>query len=145
MPIPGDLFHSQKAVEKARDEHMATGSSRPAQVTFLALEKQDEDVTPKKLGKLTVKYNRKELQRRIKLEEWIDAQIQELYQSQEDLRDEAAEPEIDIDDLLDLSCEEQKSRLQDILQECPRPAEEFTMELLERLKGLRKLSDLQHK
>ncbi|KAM4013036.1 protein phosphatase 1 regulatory subunit 14D [Anomaloglossus baeobatrachus] len=124
---------------------MATSNSRPAQVTFVALEKQDEDVTPKKHGKLTVKYNRKELQRRIKLEEWIDTQIQELYQSQEELRDEAAEPDIDIDDLLDLSFEEKKSRLQDILQECTRPTEEFTLELLERLKGLRKLSDLQHK
>ncbi|XP_069805902.1 protein phosphatase 1 regulatory subunit 14D isoform X2 [Dendropsophus ebraccatus] len=102
---------------------MATGDSHPAQVTFLAVEKQDDNVTPKKLGKLTVKYNRKELQRRIKLEEWIDAQIQELYQSQEDLRDEAAEPDIEIDDLLDLSFEEQKSRLQDILQDCTRPTE----------------------
>ncbi|XP_071971444.1 protein phosphatase 1 regulatory subunit 14D [Engystomops pustulosus] len=124
---------------------MATGNSHPAQVTFLTVEKPEEDVTPKKHGKLTVKYNRKELQRRIKLEEWIDTQIQELYLNQEDLRDEAAEPEIDIDDILDLSYEEQKSRLQDILQECSRPTEEFTMELLERLKGLRKLSDLQHK
>ncbi|XP_075699602.1 protein phosphatase 1 regulatory subunit 14D [Rhinoderma darwinii] len=122
---------------------MAASDSRPAQVTFLAVEKQDEEVTPKKLGKLTVKYNRKDIQRRIKLEEWIDAQIQALYPSQEELRDEDAEPDIDIDDLLDLSFEEQKSRLQDILQECTRPTEEFTMELLERLQGLRKLSDLQ--
>ncbi|XP_066461953.1 protein phosphatase 1 regulatory subunit 14D [Eleutherodactylus coqui] len=124
---------------------MATSNSRPTQVTFLAPEKQDEDVTPRKLGKLTVKYNRKELQRRIKLEEWIDAQIQELYPSQDELRDEADELDIDVDDLLDLSFEEQKSRLQDILHECTRPTEEFTMELLGRLKGLRKLSDLQHK
>ncbi|XP_056403065.1 protein phosphatase 1 regulatory subunit 14D [Hyla sarda] len=124
---------------------MATGDGRPAQVTFLAVEKQDDNVTPKKLGKLTVKYNRKELQRRIKLEEWMDAQIQELYRSQEELRDEAAEPDVEIDDLLDLSYEEQKSRLEEILQECPRPTEEFLTELLERLKGLRKISDLQHK
>ncbi|KAM5129137.1 protein phosphatase 1 regulatory subunit 14D [Mantella aurantiaca] len=125
---------------------MATSDSGAARVTFLNVEKQDdEDKTPKKLGKLTVKYNRKELQRRIKLEEWIDAQIQELYQSKEGLRDEAAEPEIDIDDLLDLSPEEQKCNLQDIFQECTRPTEEFTMELLERLKGLRKISALQRK
>ncbi|XP_063803847.1 protein phosphatase 1 regulatory subunit 14D [Pseudophryne corroboree] len=127
---------------------MATSGSSTTRVTFLDLGKQEEleeDVTHKKLGKLTVKYNRKELQRRIKLEEWIDTHIQELYQSQDLLRDEAAEPEIDIDDLLDLSLEEQKTGLQDILQECPRPTEEFTMELLERLKGLRKISALQRK
>ncbi|XP_018420874.1 PREDICTED: protein phosphatase 1 regulatory subunit 14D [Nanorana parkeri] len=125
---------------------MATSDSNAARVTFLNVEKQDdEDKTPKKLGKLTVKYNRKELQRRIKLEEWIDARIQELYQTKEGLRDEAAEPEIDIDDLLDRPTEEQKCNLQDILQESTRPAEEFTKELLARLKGLRKLSALQRK
>ncbi|XP_040188668.1 protein phosphatase 1 regulatory subunit 14D isoform X2 [Rana temporaria] len=114
---------------------MATSDSTAPRVTFLNVEKQDdEDKTSKNLGKLTVKYNRKELQRRIKLEEWIDTQIQELYQTKEGLRDEAAEPEIDIDDLLDLSIEEQKCNLQ-----------EFTTELLERLKGLRKISALQRK
>ncbi|KAM3920701.1 protein phosphatase 1 regulatory subunit 14D [Leptodactylus fuscus] len=121
---------------------MATSDSHPAQVSFL---EKEEDVTSKKHGILTVKYNRKELQRRIKLEEWMDTQIQELYQNQKKLRDEVAEPDIDVDDLLDLPFEEQKSRIQDILQQCTRPTEEFTMELLERLKGLRKLSDLQHK
>uniref|UniRef100_A0A8B9DSH5 Protein phosphatase 1 regulatory subunit 14D n=1 Tax=Anser cygnoides TaxID=8845 RepID=A0A8B9DSH5_ANSCY len=33
-----------------------------------------------KLGKLTIKYNRKDLQRWLDLEEWVDAQLQELYQ-----------------------------------------------------------------
>ncbi|XP_053330497.1 protein phosphatase 1 regulatory subunit 14D [Spea bombifrons] len=124
---------------------MAAGDNGTPRVTFLAPEGHDEEVIPKKLGRLTVKYNRKELQRRIKLEEWIDAQIQELYQSQEERRDEDAEPEIDIDDLLHLTVEEQRSRLQEILQECTRPTEEFTMELLQRLKGLRKIEELQHK
>lgn len=34
------------------------------------------------------------------------------FSQQEGMRDEAAEPEIDIDDLLDLSIEEQKCNLQ---------------------------------
>ncbi|KAM8921375.1 protein phosphatase 1 regulatory subunit 14D [Pelodytes ibericus] len=123
----------------------AAGDSATHRVTFLDPENKDEEVTPKKLGKLTVKYNRKELQRRIKLEEWVGAQIEELYQSQEEIRDEAAEPEIDIDDLLDLSLEEQKTRLHEILQECTRPTEEFTMELVQRLKGVRKIEALQRK
>ncbi|KAM9293972.1 protein phosphatase 1 regulatory subunit 14D [Gastrophryne carolinensis] len=125
---------------------MAASNSSAARVTFVDVDKQDdEDGTPKKLGKLTVKYNRKELQRRIKLEEWIDLQILELYQTEEGLRDESSEPDIDIDDLLDFSEEEQRCKLQEILQECTRPTEEFTTELLERLKGLRKISALQRK
>ncbi|XP_063295600.1 protein phosphatase 1 regulatory subunit 14D [Pelobates fuscus] len=124
---------------------MASGDSNTPRVTFLAPEIQDKETTSKKLGKLTVKYNRKELQRRIKLEEWIDSQIQELYQNQDGLRDEAAEPEIDIDDLLDHSAAEQKATLQDILEECTRPIEEFTTELLDRLQGLRKIEALQRK
>uniref|UniRef100_A0A8C5RCR0 Uncharacterized protein n=1 Tax=Leptobrachium leishanense TaxID=445787 RepID=A0A8C5RCR0_9ANUR len=60
----------------------AAENSSAHRVTFLGPETQDVEVTPKKLGKLTVKYNRKELQRRIKLEEWIDSQIEALYLSQ---------------------------------------------------------------
>ncbi|XP_068107771.1 protein phosphatase 1 regulatory subunit 14D [Hyperolius riggenbachi] len=123
---------------------MASSNSSAARVTFLDVDRQEEK-SPKKLGKLTVKYNRKELQRRIKLEEWIDTQIQDLYQTKDGLRNEDAEPEIDIDDLLDLSTEEQECKLQEIFQECSRPTEEFTVELLERLKGLRKISSMMRK
>ncbi|KAM4662505.1 protein phosphatase 1 regulatory subunit 14D [Discoglossus pictus] len=125
---------------------MAASDSGTAHVTFLAPEKLNEEVvTPKKLGKLTIKYNRKEIQRRIKLEEWMDAQIEQLYESEDELRNDAVEPEIDIDDLLDLSLDEQKSKIQEILQECTKPTEDFTRELLQRLKGLRKISALQRK
>ncbi|NXE46973.1 PP14D phosphatase, partial [Casuarius casuarius] len=62
----------------------------------------------RKLGKLTIKYNRKDLQRWLELEEWINAQLQELYQYQVTV----PEPEIDLEDLLEVPNEEQKLKLQ---------------------------------
>ncbi|NXV72391.1 PP14D phosphatase, partial [Atlantisia rogersi] len=62
----------------------------------------------RKLGKLTIKYNRKDLQRWLDLEEWINTQLQELYQC----RTAAPEPQIDLEDLLEVPNEEQKLKLQ---------------------------------
>ncbi|KFQ38390.1 Protein phosphatase 1 regulatory subunit 14D, partial [Mesitornis unicolor] len=62
----------------------------------------------KRLGKLTIKYNRKDLQRWLDLEEWINTQLQELYQYQA----AAPEPQIDLEDLLEVPNEEQKLKLQ---------------------------------
>lgn len=61
---------------------MAPGSSAIPRVTFNTPEKSEEEVSHRKLSKLTTKYNRKDLQRWLDLEEWIDAQLQELYQYQ---------------------------------------------------------------
>uniref|UniRef100_A0A8C5UDX3 Protein phosphatase 1 regulatory subunit 14D n=1 Tax=Malurus cyaneus samueli TaxID=2593467 RepID=A0A8C5UDX3_9PASS len=52
-------------------------------VTFQTPEKPGEESSHRKLGKLTIKYNRKDLQRWLDLEEWINAQLQELYQCRE--------------------------------------------------------------
>uniref|UniRef100_A0A663EES1 Protein phosphatase 1 regulatory inhibitor subunit 14D n=1 Tax=Aquila chrysaetos chrysaetos TaxID=223781 RepID=A0A663EES1_AQUCH len=49
-------------------------------VTFQTPEKPGEESSHRKLGKLTIKYNRKDLQRWLDLEEWINTQLQELYQ-----------------------------------------------------------------
>ncbi|NWH70522.1 PP14D phosphatase, partial [Halcyon senegalensis] len=65
----------------------------------------------RKLGKLTIKYNRKDLQRWLDLEEWINAQLQELYQCRE-TEAAAPEPQIDLEDLLEVPNEEQKLKLQ---------------------------------
>ncbi|KAE8587677.1 hypothetical protein XENTR_v10022062 [Xenopus tropicalis] len=130
---------------------MAVNECSTPRVTFLTPEKSEkpekpeEHVKPKKLGKLTVKYNRKEIQRRLNLEEWVDAKLQELYQSKDTSRDKQVQPDIDIDNLLDLSAEEQKLKLQVILKECTKPTGEFIAELMQRLKGLRKISALRHK
>ncbi|KFV48836.1 PP14D phosphatase, partial [Galbula dea] len=64
----------------------------------------------RKLGKLTIKYNRKDLQRWLDLEEWINTQLQELYQCR--VKAAAPEPQIDLEDLLEVPNEEQKLKLQ---------------------------------
>uniref|UniRef100_A0A673LQG8 Uncharacterized protein n=1 Tax=Sinocyclocheilus rhinocerous TaxID=307959 RepID=A0A673LQG8_9TELE len=54
--------------------------------------------------------------------------------------DEIPDLEIDIDELLELTDEEQRSRLHELLQECGKPKEDFINGLLYRMKGLRKMS-----
>ncbi|KAM8946841.1 protein phosphatase 1 regulatory subunit 14C [Pelodytes ibericus] len=94
-------------------------------------------------GKVTVKYDRKELRKRLVLEEWIVEQLSELYGCQEE---EMPEVEIDIDDLLDASSEEERVlKLQESLVDCYKPTEEFINQLLSRITGMRKLSPPQKK
>ncbi|XP_049681953.1 protein phosphatase 1 regulatory subunit 14D [Buteo buteo] len=126
---------------------MASNSSALPRVTFQTPEKPGEESSHRKLGKLTIKYNRKDLQRWLDLEEWINSQLQELYQCR--LREEteaaAPEPQIDLEDLLEVPNEEQKLKLQEILHECASPTEDFITELLSRLKGLRRVTNPQKK
>ncbi|XP_048649293.1 protein phosphatase 1 regulatory subunit 14D isoform X2 [Marmota marmota marmota] len=75
-------------------------------------------------SRLTVKYDRVQLQRWLDMEQWVDAQVQELFQDQP-----VPEPEIDLEALMELSTEEQKTQL-----------EPFISELLSQLKKLRRLS-----
>uniref|UniRef100_A0A4X2JS59 Protein phosphatase 1 regulatory subunit 14 n=1 Tax=Vombatus ursinus TaxID=29139 RepID=A0A4X2JS59_VOMUR len=83
-------------------------------------------------GKVTVKYDRKELRKRLVLEEWIVEQLGQLYGCEEE---EMPDVEIDIDDLLDADSEEERAlKLQ-----------EFIKELLSRIRGMRKLSPPQKK
>ncbi|KAI5936655.1 Protein phosphatase 1 regulatory subunit 14D [Manis javanica] len=87
-------------------------------------------------SRLTVKYDRGQLQRWLETEQWVDAKVQELFQDQPS----PSEPEIDLEALMELSIEEQKTQLEAILQNCPRPTEPFISELLSQLKKLRRLS-----
>ncbi|XP_036094262.1 protein phosphatase 1 regulatory subunit 14D isoform X2 [Rousettus aegyptiacus] len=86
-------------------------------------------------SRLTVKYDRGQLQRWLEMEQWVDSKIQELFQDQP-----TPELEIDLEALLELSTEEQKTQLEAILQDCPHPTEPFISELLNQLKKLRRLS-----
>lgn len=72
----------QQEEEEVEEEavSMASDSSALPRVTFQTPEKPGEESSHRKLGKLTIKYNRKDLQRWLDLEEWINAQLQELYQ-----------------------------------------------------------------
>ncbi|XP_064421297.1 protein phosphatase 1 regulatory subunit 14B [Latimeria chalumnae] len=121
---------------------MATEPSAQSRVVFHTPEKAEEEPPLRKPGKLTVKYNRKDLQRRLDLEEWIDEQLHQLYDCQ---ADEVPELEINIDSLLELPAEDQRSKLQGILQECCKPPDGFINELLARIKGVRKMSVSQRK
>ncbi|NXN91526.1 PP14C phosphatase, partial [Rhinopomastus cyanomelas] len=94
-------------------------------------------------GKVTVKYDRKELRKRLVLEEWIVEQLGKLYGCEEE---EMPDVEIDIDDLLDAANEEERAlKLQETLVDCYKPTEEFIKELLTRIRGMRKLSPPQKK
>uniref|UniRef100_A0A3Q1GT90 Protein phosphatase 1, regulatory (inhibitor) subunit 14C n=1 Tax=Acanthochromis polyacanthus TaxID=80966 RepID=A0A3Q1GT90_9TELE len=91
-----------------------------------------------KQGKVTVKYDRKELRKRLVLEEWIIEQLSELYDCEEE---EMPEVEIDIDDLLEVTSDDERaSKLQESLIDCYKPTEDFVRELLGRIRGMRKLS-----
>uniref|UniRef100_A0A3Q1MFV6 Protein phosphatase 1 regulatory subunit 14 n=1 Tax=Bos taurus TaxID=9913 RepID=A0A3Q1MFV6_BOVIN len=93
--------------------------------------------------RLTVKYDRKELRKRLVLEEWIVEQLGQLYGCEEE---EMPDVEIDIDDLLDADSEEERAlKLREALVDCYKPTEEFIKELLSRIRGMRKLSPPQKK
>jgi protein phosphatase 1 regulatory subunit 14B len=57
---------------------MASEPGTQSRVMFQSADKTEEP-PHRKLGKLTVKYNRKDLQRRLDIEEWIDDQLHLLF------------------------------------------------------------------
>uniref|UniRef100_A0AAY4BS88 Protein phosphatase 1 regulatory subunit 14C n=1 Tax=Denticeps clupeoides TaxID=299321 RepID=A0AAY4BS88_9TELE len=60
--------------------------------------------------------------------------------------EEMPEVEIDIDDLLEVSGEDERAvKLQESLTDCYKPTEDFVQELLCRIRGMRKLSAPQKK
>ncbi|KAM4627439.1 protein phosphatase 1, regulatory (inhibitor) subunit 14Ab [Polymixia lowei] len=93
----------------------------------------------KRQARVTVKYNRKELQRRLDVEKWIDTGLDELYQG----REEEMPEEVNIDELLDLKSDEERTqRLQEILHSCNNNTEVFIRDLVLKLHGLQKQEDL---
>ncbi|XP_029923246.1 protein phosphatase 1, regulatory (inhibitor) subunit 14Ab [Myripristis murdjan] len=90
-------------------------------------------------ARVTVKYNRRELQRRLDVEKWIDCGLDELYRG----REEQMPEELNIDELLDLKTDEERThRLQEILQSCNNNTEVFIRDLVLKLPGLQKQEDL---
>lgn len=84
-------------------------------------------------ARVTVKYDRRELQRRLDTEKWIDGRLEDLYRG----REEEMPDEVNIDDLLEMATDEERAtKLQGLLESCGN-AEGFIRELLERLQGLR--------
>ncbi|XP_014118543.1 PREDICTED: protein phosphatase 1 regulatory subunit 14A-like, partial [Pseudopodoces humilis] len=57
-------------------------------------------------ARVTVRYNRQELQRRLDTERWMDGRIGELYRGQE----QEMPDELNIDELLELDTDEERAR-----------------------------------
>ncbi|KAM5225470.1 protein phosphatase 1 regulatory subunit 14B isoform 1-T1 [Hipposideros larvatus] len=66
----------------------------------------DDEGPVRRQGKVTVKYDRKELRKRLNLEEWILEQLTRLYDCQEE---EIPELEIDVDELLDMESDDTRA------------------------------------
>uniref|UniRef100_A0A6I8N452 Protein phosphatase 1 regulatory subunit 14 n=1 Tax=Ornithorhynchus anatinus TaxID=9258 RepID=A0A6I8N452_ORNAN len=60
----------------------------------------------KRQARVTVKYDRRELQRRLDVEKWIDGRLEELYRGWEGDMPE----EVNIDELLEMENEEERGR-----------------------------------
>uniref|UniRef100_K7FY66 Protein phosphatase 1 regulatory inhibitor subunit 14B n=1 Tax=Pelodiscus sinensis TaxID=13735 RepID=K7FY66_PELSI len=105
---------------------------------------QEEEEGPgRRQGKVTVKYDRKELRKRLNLEEWILEQLTQLYDCQEE---EIPELEIDVDELLDMGSDEARgARVKELLVDCYKPTEAFVGDLLDKIRGMQKLSTPQKK
>ncbi|KAM6907577.1 protein phosphatase 1, regulatory (inhibitor) subunit 14Aa [Xenentodon cancila] len=94
----------------------------------------------KRQARVTVKYNRKELQKRLDVEKWIDDSLDRLYKGQESDMPE----EVNIDELIDLPNDEARvQKLQELLQTCQNSTEIFINELLAKLDGVHKQDELQ--
>ncbi|XP_033839255.1 protein phosphatase 1, regulatory (inhibitor) subunit 14Bb [Periophthalmus magnuspinnatus] len=92
---------------------------------------------------VTVKYDRKELRKRLNLEEWIIDQLTDLYDCEEEA---IPELEIDVDELLDMPSDvERAARVKDLLVDCFKPTEDFISALLDKIRGMQKLSTPQKK
>ncbi|XP_028741765.1 protein phosphatase 1 regulatory subunit 14D isoform X1 [Peromyscus leucopus] len=128
-----DRDNPDKKVHWASERRRRTSSTDSESKTHLDISKLPRSRRP---SRLTVKYDRSHLQRWLEMEQWVDAQVQELFQGQE----APSEPEIDLEALMELSTEEQRTQLEAILQDCPSDREPFISELLSQLKRLRRLS-----
>ncbi|KAK9394190.1 PPP1R14A: Protein phosphatase 1 regulatory inhibitor subunit 14A [Crotalus adamanteus] len=109
------------------------GRASPARSTGLGGSRAERTASPgiqRRQARVTVKYDRRELQRRLDTEKWIDGRLEELYRGRPDLilwQEDKMPDEVNIDDLLEMDTDEERAKkLQD-----------FTRELLEKLRGLR--------
>uniref|UniRef100_H0UZP4 Protein phosphatase 1 regulatory subunit 14 n=1 Tax=Cavia porcellus TaxID=10141 RepID=H0UZP4_CAVPO len=84
-----------------------------------------------------------ELRKRLNLEEWILEQLTRLYDYQEE---EIPELEIDVDELLDMESDDTRAaRVKELLVDCYKPTEAFISGLLDKIRGMQKLSTPQKK
>ncbi|XP_044285670.1 protein phosphatase 1 regulatory subunit 14A [Varanus komodoensis] len=115
------------------------GRASPARPSGLSPGQTRTERTPspgiqRRQARVTVKYDRRELQRRLDTEKWIDSRLEELYGG----REAEMPDEVSIDDLLEMATDEERARkLQGLLESCQHNTEGFINELLGKLRGLR--------
>uniref|UniRef100_A0A8C5SGP4 Protein phosphatase 1 regulatory subunit 14A n=1 Tax=Laticauda laticaudata TaxID=8630 RepID=A0A8C5SGP4_LATLA len=110
----------------ARSTGLSPGGSRAERTASPGIQRRQ--------ARVTVKYDRRELQRRLDTEKWIDGRLEDLYRGREDEMPD----EVNIDDLLEMDTDEERAKkLQGTLESCHKNTEDFTRELLEKLRGLR--------
>ncbi|XP_043856765.1 protein phosphatase 1 regulatory subunit 14B-like [Dromiciops gliroides] len=120
----------------------AEGGPSP-RVYFKSPARVEDEGQVRRQGKVTVKYDRKELRKRLNLEEWILEQLTSLYDYQEE---EIPELEIDVDELLDMESDSTRAaRIKELLADCYKPTETFISDLLDKIRGMQKLSTPQKK
>ena len=85
----------------------------------------------------TQKYNRKEVQKRLVIETWMDEQLRSLYDCDSDLD---SYPEMDLDDILRLEETYRQEYIEKNLQKAEHPVNEFVLELLSRILDLKPIS-----
>ncbi|XP_046876748.1 protein phosphatase 1, regulatory (inhibitor) subunit 14Ba [Hypomesus transpacificus] len=113
-------------------------SNAQARVYFKTPPGTEDSEVVQKQGRVTVKYDRKELRKRLNLEEWIIDQLTDLYDCEEE---EIPELEIDVDELLDMPTDGDRAlRVKGLLVGCFKPSDDFITALLEKVKGLQKLN-----
>ncbi|XP_067328582.1 protein phosphatase 1 regulatory subunit 14B [Anolis sagrei] len=128
--VAGPRVYFQGAPSRAEEEEEGGGG-------------EEEEGPVRRQGRVTVKYDRKELRKRLHLEEWILDQLTALYDCQEE---EIPELEIDVDELLDMESDESRSaRVKELLVDCYKPTEVFVADLLDKIRGMQKLSTPQKK
>ncbi|XP_013978882.1 protein phosphatase 1 regulatory subunit 14B [Salmo salar] len=104
---------------------------------------EEPEIPVRKQGRVTVKYDRKELRKRLNLEEWIIDQLTALYNCEEEA---IPELEIDVDELLDMPSDDDRgARVKDLLVDCYKPTEDFVSDLLDKIRGMQKLTTPQKK
>lgn len=122
----------------AADGTMATTEDDASSSDFESLE--DHGCSIQRKARVTVKYNRKELQKRLDVEKWIDECLDQLYSGKEDDMPD----EVNIDDLIDLPNDEERViKLKELLHKCSSNTEAFIKELVAKLEGLHKQEELQ--
>ncbi|XP_052353733.1 protein phosphatase 1 regulatory subunit 14B-like [Oncorhynchus keta] len=111
--------------------------------TVAAGSTEEPEIPVRKQGRVTVKYDRKELRKRLNLEEWIIDQLTALYNCEEEA---IPELEIDVDELLDMPSDDDRgARVKDLLIDCYKPTEDFVSGLLDKIRGMQKLTTPQKK